>query len=121
MTTRNSNEIDWALLQQYQQILGIQGIADSFTMFLQVLPDYQAELERLVATRDEAAVRSHAHKIKGSCRSLGFQRLGEEMQFIEKEPWQWGQVESLIAEWPHHYSADTTMVENWLAGLRKDS
>lgn len=118
MSTGNSNDIDWALLKQYQGILGMQGIADSFKMFVEVLPDYESELKQLITSKDEAAVRSQAHKIKGSCRSLGFKRLGEIMQFIEKESWQWPELEAQIAQWPLHYAADTAIVAEWLAANR---
>lgn len=118
MSTGNSNDIDWALLKQYQGILGMQGIADSFQMFLEVLPDYEAELMKLLASKNEAGLRSQAHKIKGSCRSLGFQRLGEVMQFIEKESWQWPEVQAQIAKWPLYYAEDTAIVAEWLAANR---
>lgn len=118
MSRGNSTDIDWALLTQYQEILGTQGISDSFQMFLKVLPDYQAEFEQLVLAQNEPGVRSQAHKIKGSCRSLGFKRLGEIMQFIEKEAWQWQEVEAHIAQWPHHYAVDTAIVEEWLTANR---
>lgn len=114
MKTGNNAGIDWALLEQYQQMLGTAGLAESVQMFFTMGPEYFAELTALHQARDEANFRKQAHKLKGSCRSLGFQRLGNAMQRFEKDDWQWQDIGAEIEQWPHHFAADTAIVQEWL-------
>jgi two-component system aerobic respiration control sensor histidine kinase ArcB len=114
MTSGNNAEIDWVLLEQYRDILGAEGIQESIRMFLQMAPEYFAELTGFYTQQNEAKLRRQAHKLKGSCHSLGFKRLGESMQLIEKEDWQWQDVGHELEQWPHCFAADTTIVNEWL-------
>lgn len=114
MTSGNNAGIDWVLLEQYRDILGAEGIQESIQMFFTVAPEYFAELNGFYTEQNEAKLRSQAHKLKGSCRSLGFKRLGESMQIIEKDDWQWQDVGNELDQWPHRFATDTAIVNEWL-------
>ena len=114
MADLNNHDIDWQLLQQYREILGESGLQESVKMFTDIAPKYYAELEQHIVQQDEASVRSQAHKLKGSCRSLGFQRLGLTMAFIEKEQWQWQELAAQMQQWLPWFHQDTAIVNAWL-------
>lgn len=116
MTSQNNSVIDWDLINQYRSLLGADGLNDSVAMLQQVMPDYLAELHAAVNAQDERKTRSQAHKIKGSCRSLGLLRVGEVMAWLEKEPWQWPEAEAAVAKWQGDFEQDCTALVQHLDG-----
>src|SRR5690554_1078049 len=106
--------IDTDLLKQYIDMLGAKGLRESMVMFVELMPTYIQELAETVANRNEQATRSQAHKMKGACRSLGFSGLAEPMEHIEKNNWEWEQVERLLISWPKQVDQDTAQVMAWL-------
>ncbi|MET0388448.1 MAG: ATP-binding protein [Polyangiales bacterium] len=53
------------------------------SLFLQLAPGHVEELTRAVAREDTSQVRQLAHKLKGSCLSLGVSRLAATCQVLE--------------------------------------
>ncbi|MCC5855715.1 MAG: Hpt domain-containing protein [Idiomarina sp.] len=106
--------IDTSLLDQYKEMLGPNGLEESVLTFRELVPSYVAELETLIAARDETGVRRQGHKMKGACRSLGFIRLANTMEMLEKSDWVWGDAEQVLKEWPPQLAADLEDVEAWL-------
>jgi|GEM_PF-397892 len=115
-TASNTSEevLDTALLQQYLELLGVSGLAASMATFKELIPGYFEALLSFIEQRDEKATRSQAHKIKGSCRSLGFTRLGEPMRFIEQEAWEWNEPEVKLDNWLVHFESDYAQAIDWL-------
>ena len=77
--------LDYELLNQYLEILGPEGLGASVALFKQMAPEYLTGIQRLGECSNEVEVRRSAHKIKGSCRALGFIRLEQSMQEIERD------------------------------------
>ncbi|WP_194757016.1 Hpt domain-containing protein [Aliidiomarina indica] len=107
-------QLDTELLQQYVEILGVEGISASFSTFEKMCPEYLNELKSVVATENETAIRQCAHKMKGSCRSLGFIRLGQSMEVIEKGQWSLEQLQTRIDAWENMLQADVKAARAWL-------
>lgn len=114
MSSANKSAIDWDLIGQYRSLLGATGLADSVAMLQRVMPEYIEELRVQVASQNEKATRAQAHKMKGSCRSLGLHRAGLVMEWLEKESWQWSEVEKTMATWPAMFEEDCKTL---IAGL----
>lgn len=109
------NQLDTELLQQYVEILGKEGIAASFNTFESMCPEYLVELRGLIQSENDTAIRQCAHKMKGSCRSLGFIRLGQSMEVIEKEQWTNEQLEARVEAWEPMLHEDIAAAKAWLA------
>lgn len=109
-----SESINFTLLEQYYEILGSDGISESLRTLEKLMPEYIAELEALGARQKEADFRRQAHKIKGGCRSLGFARLGQQMEFLERDSWSWEDAGSAIEQWRAWLPEDLQSVQNWL-------
>lgn len=108
------SHIDTTLLEQYVSMLGPNGLRESMTTFNELMPSYLDELEIMVAAKDSSSTRRQAHKMKGACRSLGFVRLAQAMEYIEKDAWHWQGVESLLVSWPEEMNQDTKVAMEWL-------
>lgn len=106
MSSANKSAIDWELIGQYRSLLGATGLADSIAMLQRVMPEYIDELQAQVASQNEKATRAQAHKMKGGCRSLGLIRVGLVMEWLEKESWQWPEVEETLATWSAQFEED---------------
>lgn len=108
------SHIDTTLLEQYVSMLGPNGLRESMTTFNQLMPSYMEELATMVAAKDSSSTRRQAHKMKGACRSLGFVRLAQAMEYIEKDAWHWQGVESLLMSWPDEMNQDIETATEWL-------
>lgn len=109
-----SENIDFALLEQYLEIIGQDGVTESLTTFERLMPEYLAELVVYLEQQDENEFRRQAHKVKGGCRSLGFWRLGAKMQYLERESWNWQEAKAIIDEWQDALQVDLQQVHRWL-------
>lgn len=107
---------DFTLLRQYYDILGKEGVAQSLVTFNRLIPEYIQELQSLIC-EDETLFRRQAHKIKGSCRSLGFLRLGKLMEFLERETWTWDEAKTKVEQFAEFVQPDQQAVETWLNDL----
>jgi len=106
--------LDTQLLQQYVDMLGMEGIEESIRSFHSVMPEYIEELETYAVAKDSGGLRKQAHKIKGACRSLGFKRLALQMEYLEKEAWGWAEVSQNLKAWDQQYQNDTNALALWL-------
>lgn len=114
MNTQTTH-LDYELLTQYLEILGPEGLASSVATFKEMAPQYLEEFKGLVNTQNEVEVRRSAHKIKGSCRALGFIRLGQSMQEVEKDDWAFVDLPARIQTWEEQLSKDVMQLEQWLS------
>ncbi|RTE86243.1 MULTISPECIES: Hpt domain-containing protein [Gammaproteobacteria] len=112
------NNLDTHLIEQYLTILGKEGIQDSYKSFVVVMPEYIEELDTCKDAKDSGGLRKQAHKIKGACRSLGFSRLAEHMEYLEKEAWSWPEADQVMQKWDSNYKEDTEALASWLEGKR---
>ncbi|RUO26478.1 hypothetical protein CWE09_07155 [Aliidiomarina minuta] len=113
-TQEQPENIDFTLLEQYLDIIGQDGVAESLETFATLMPKYLAELVALYEQRDESGFRRQAHKIKGGCRSLGFVRLGAKMQFLERESWTWQEAKTVIDDWQSGLPSNIQQAQRWL-------
>lgn len=111
-----SESIDFTLLRQYYDILGKEGVSQSLITFNRLIPEYIQELQSLML-EDEKLFRRQAHKIKGSCRSLGFLRLGKLMEFLEQETWTWDEAKTKVEQFVEALQPDQHAAEAWLNGI----
>lgn len=109
-----SESINYTLLEQYRDMLGVDGIAHSLATLTELLPSYLDELKQHAHEHHEEAFRRQAHKVKGGARSLGFVRIGAAMQFLEQDSWDWKQANSVISECEQWLSTDIAEVTAWL-------
>lgn len=109
------SRIDTHLLEQYLDMLGEQGVRESMDTFKTLMPEYIKELEVVVAARDSSSVRRQAHKMKGACRSLAFVDLAIVMEGLEKDAWQWTDVDAVLKKWPIEMDQDFQLAMEWLA------
>ena len=109
-----SESINYGLLEQYRDLLGVDGIAHSLATLSELWPGYLDELKAHARARQEEAFRRQAHKIKGGARSLGFVRIGAAMQFLEQETWDWEQTDSVISQCEQWLATDLPEVTAWL-------
>ncbi|WP_157981313.1 Hpt domain-containing protein [Aliidiomarina sanyensis] len=107
--------LDYELLNQYLEILGPEGLGASVATFKQMAPEYLTEFKGLVNAQNEVEVRRSAHKIKGSCRALGFIRLGQSMQEIERDEWVFTDLPARVEAWEAQLAKDLEQLEHWLA------
>lgn len=113
---QNSESINFGLLNQYYELLGKSGLAESVSTLEHLMPDYYAELKQCAEQTDDTGFRRQAHKIKGACRSLGLARLGDIMQVLERDEWSWNDVEKMLAQWELWLEQDINAVKTWLEG-----
>ena len=74
--TRSSEPVWIALQELVDRCLGNLGLADRIlSRFSDGLPDHLAELERLAATQDLAAMALRAHRLKGEAANVGCQPI----------------------------------------------
>jgi DNA-binding NarL/FixJ family response regulator len=76
---------DRGAIQQLQEQLGAQGFAQLLETFLDRAPARLAELRAAADAGDAAAVREHAHSLKGAARSFGAAEIGELALRLEQE------------------------------------
>lgn len=108
------NSIDTKLFEQYIELLGVEGLSASIRSFQELMPVYADELQDLIHQRESSLTRQQAHKMKGACRSLGFVRLAKRMEYIEKEAWNWEELEGTMTPWLEDMSQDLAFVIQWL-------
>lgn len=105
---------DEALLLQYLDILGYEGLELSFKTFKEMAPRYYLELQHAQKIKDETEIRRVAHKLKGSCSTLGLNRLAQALQSVERDAWSCTELSSLLQELEQQIQADVARCEAWL-------
>lgn len=110
--------IDERLLTQYADLMGSAGVADMLTTFDENVGGYLDHIQWLVKQRDEAGIRSQAHKLKGACRSVGLRELSNVMERIERDSWNWQELELLLAQWKQELPMHQQQLQRWLNARR---
>lgn len=106
--------IDERLLTQYAELMGAAGVADMLATFDENVGGYLDHICWLVKQRDEAGLRSQAHKLKGACRSVGLRELATLMEQIEREPWVWSALEQMLMLWASELPMHQKQLQRWL-------
>lgn len=106
--------IDERLLTQYADLMGTAGVADMVATFDENVGGYLDHIQWLVKQRDEAGVRSQAHKLKGACRSVGLRELAGLMEQIERGPWVWTALEQQLVQWTQELPMHQQELKRWL-------
>lgn len=106
--------IDEKLLQQYYDLLGAEGVGEMYETFADNIGGYLELMQHLVAQRDETETRRQAHKLKGACRSVGLHELASEMELIERQPWQWEELEKRLDAWAKQQPQHQAELKRWL-------
>lgn len=106
--------LDLDLLNQYRQMLGAEGTADTVNLLLQVLPSYFHTLQELAATESEAAFRQQAHKAKSACRSGGLKVCGDMLAALEKKAWTKAELPGLLQALEQEYELASAHLQRWL-------
>jgi HPt (histidine-containing phosphotransfer) domain-containing protein len=76
---------DRGAVQQLQEQMGRESFAQLVTTFLDRAPARLAELRAAALAGDTAAVREHAHSLKGAARSFGAAEMGELALRLEQD------------------------------------
>ncbi|MEZ9738464.1 Hpt domain-containing protein, partial [Vibrio sp. 10N.261.52.E6] len=63
--------VDKEMLTSYIEIVGKKPVLDSVQLFKEMMPEYVAILDSNLVARDQEAIVSEAHKIKGAAGSVG--------------------------------------------------
>lgn len=114
MTTTNSVHLDETVLYQYIDAVGVAGMLDTVAILNDVLPNYTEVLVTAVAERNESAVRTQAHKIKGACRTVGLIDLAADMQWLERDSWQWLEAAERLQTWQEKCPVQQQELITWL-------
>ena len=107
--------IDTELLQQYVDSLGVDGLKATLATFDGVIQEYAKLIHTAAKERKEEELRKQAHKVKGACSSVGLTELAEMMKRVEKETWEWPQVERWLIEWADAVIPHRQQIDAWLA------
>lgn len=110
----NSDVLDTELLHQYYQSLGKEGLELSLQTFDKVIQGYASLLHEAAKNKDEAALRSQAHKVKGACRSVGLKSLAVYMEDLEKKQWDWPKAEQWLVNWADSVIPHRQQIQAWL-------
>jgi HPt (histidine-containing phosphotransfer) domain-containing protein len=81
----NAAATDRGAIQQLQEQLGTDGFAQLLETFLERAPGRLTELRAAAEAGDAAAVREHAHSLKGAARSFGAAEIGELALLLEQQ------------------------------------
>lgn len=106
--------LDEKLLEQYYELLGVEGVREMHEIFSDNIGGYTEYLQQLVEQRNEAETRRQAHKVKGACRSVGLQQLARGMEHLEREPWHWQEADELLAQWCVELPLHQHQLKRWL-------
>lgn len=107
--------IDTGLLQQYLGSLGVDGLKTTLATFDSVIQEYAKLIHAAAQERKEEELRQQAHKIKGACSSVGLTELADIMKRVEKDKWEWPQVERWLIEWADAVIPHRQQIDAWLA------
>ncbi len=110
--------LDKDLLGQYADLMGDDGVYEMYETFADNIGGYLNHLQWLVKERKEADVRSQAHRVKGACRSMGLMELAKTMEWLEREDWQWTEVDEALMQWAKDLPAHQHQIEAWLSARR---
>ncbi|MDC0609307.1 aerobic respiration two-component sensor histidine kinase ArcB [Vibrio sp.] len=108
--------LDLDMLNSYVDIVGPKPVLDSIKMFEDMMPGYIAILDSNMMAKDQDAIVSEAHKIKGAAGSIGLariQKVAQKAQTPEAPAW-WENISDWVEEIKNEYSKDIQLLKQWL-------
>ncbi|OBT07323.1 aerobic respiration two-component sensor histidine kinase ArcB [Vibrio sp. UCD-FRSSP16_10] len=108
--------IDKDMLRSYIEIVGKKPVLDSVQLFKDMMPDYVAILDSNLVAKDQDAIVSEAHKIKGAAGSVGLKRVqmvAQQAQSPELPAW-WENIHDWIDEIKDSYLSDINVLKDWI-------
>jgi CheY-like chemotaxis protein len=83
-TTDDDEAIDWPLLQTHRSLLGEQKVQGLLTVLRQSILQHREALSEAIEADDCTEVAHLAHRLAGSCDSLGFRGLANRLRMLEE-------------------------------------
>ncbi|PMG86775.1 aerobic respiration two-component sensor histidine kinase ArcB [Vibrio breoganii] len=108
--------VDKEMLTSYIEIVGKKPVLDSVQLFKEMMPEYVAILDSNLVARDQEAIVSEAHKIKGAAGSVGLKRIqmvAQQAQSPELPAW-WENINDWIDEIKTSYLSDIDVLKDWI-------
>lgn len=108
--------VDMDMLRSYIEIVGKKPVIDSIQLFADMMPEYVSILESNLVAKDQKAIASEAHKIKGAAGSVGLKRIqsvSQQAQSPELPAW-WENIHDWVDEIKNNYLNDIQMLLNWV-------
>ncbi|WP_261816667.1 aerobic respiration two-component sensor histidine kinase ArcB [Vibrio gallicus] len=108
--------IDKEMLTSYIEIVGKKPVLDSIALFSDMMPEYISILDSNLVAKDQKAIASEAHKIKGAAGSVGLQRIqsvAQQAQSPELPAW-WENIHDWVDEIRNNYLNDIQILLNWI-------
>lgn len=90
--------LDTALLEHYQQSLGIEVIKKMLALYEQQSAEYIADIKVQLAAKSKDGWGKACHKMKGAAGSVGLQATHKHLASIEKSDAQWPEKENYFTE-----------------------
>jgi two-component system aerobic respiration control sensor histidine kinase ArcB len=109
--------LDLDMLMSYVEIVGPAPVLDSIEMFEDMMPGYLDILDSNMMAKDQAAIVSEAHKIKGAAGSIGLariQKVAQKAQTPDAPAW-WENISDWVEEIKNEYQKDIQLLKQWLA------
>ncbi len=75
--SQNTPSLDEVMLQQLRAVFEPTELRDLFDVFLESAPGIISDMRQAIAGGDADSLRRHAHKLKGSSRTIGCTAMGE--------------------------------------------
>lgn len=108
--------LDIDMLTSYVEIVGSKPVLDSIEMFEDMMPGYLEILDSNMMAKDQAAIVSEAHKIKGAAGSIGLariQKVAQKAQTPDAPAW-WENISDWVEEIKNEYAKDIQLLKQWL-------
>jgi CheY-like chemotaxis protein/HPt (histidine-containing phosphotransfer) domain-containing protein len=83
-TADDDEAIDWPLLQTHRSLLGEQKVQGLLTVLRQSILQHREALSEAIEADDCTEVAHLAHRLAGSCDSLGFRGLANRLRMLEE-------------------------------------
>ncbi len=111
-----SKILDIDMLTSYVEIVGSKPVLDSIAMFEEMMPGYLEILDSNMMAKDQDAIVSEAHKIKGAAGSIGLariQKVAQKAQTPDAPAW-WENISDWVEEIKNEYVKDIQLLKQWL-------
>jgi two-component system aerobic respiration control sensor histidine kinase ArcB len=108
--------VDVEMLSSYIEIVGKKQVLEGVAVFEQLMPDYASILQSNLIAKDQDAIVSEAHKIKGAAGSVGLKRIqsvAQKAQSPELPAW-WENIDEWIDEISNSYQSDVEILKQWV-------
>jgi two-component system aerobic respiration control sensor histidine kinase ArcB len=108
--------VDVEMLSSYIEIVGKKQVLEGVAVFEQLMPDYASILQSNLIAKDQDAIVSEAHKIKGAAGSVGLKRIqsvAQKAQSPELPAW-WENIDEWVDEIRKSYQSDVEILKQWV-------